>query len=267
MNLFEKVFIIIAFITLFIFLFKRACVDLSFRKLNPINLSFYYLLFFAIIGGCVIFLGFKDHYLIHYMREDAITRAFWLLIITSLELPLFIWLFNKTQKINNFSTYYSDYISKEFILDANTSNSVFEYTCILSVICVISLAYTFHYIGYVPVIELMKGKFYLLSDRISISREFKGNIYIRNIIALGLTPILSYLAYIYYKLTKENRWKWLFIVLLILSIMAKTYDFSKGPVILYLIYFYFIEVLLGNANLNKKLIRYVVAVIVGILAM
>lgn len=267
MNLFEKILIIVLLICIFTFLFKNACGNLSLRKLNIISLSYYYLLFFAVIGGCIIFLGFKQHYLIYYMKDATINTAFWILFITSLELPLFITFFNKLQKINNFNEFYNDYIDREYVIDAHTENNLFYYTRILTIVCTLSLAYTFYCIGYVPIIELMKGKFYLLSDRIIISRKFTGNIYIRNILALGLTPIISYLSYIYYKLTHENRWKWLFIYLLILSIMAKTYDFSKAPVILYLIYFYFIEVLLGNANLNVKLGRYLILAFAVVIVM
>jgi len=131
---------------------------------------------------------------------------------------------------------------------------MFIFIVILTLICLISICYVFKCIGYIPFLQYFGSELDLNVERIKVSRNFNGNEYIKNLIMLSITPIISYIAYIYMSITKEKRWKILFIVLLILNLLALTYNFEKSPIIYYLLFFYIIKVILGKNFEFKKII-------------
>ncbi|WP_379020463.1 hypothetical protein [Parapedobacter deserti] len=96
----------------------------------------------------------------------------------------------------------------------------------------------------IPIIELVKGGDALLLAglREEVGREFKGNPIFRNVFGLLLTPIISYIAYGYYRMTRRLRDRIWFWGTFILSILILTYNMAKAPVVLYLIGFLFFRV-------------------------
>ena len=52
------------------FLFKKAAGSLKLTELNMISTIYYYLLMFSLLGGSLIFIGFRDHYLIQRVAHE-----------------------------------------------------------------------------------------------------------------------------------------------------------------------------------------------------
>lgn len=252
-----KYILVLIIIILYCILFKKAAGTLKITKMNVVTFVFLSVLFFELIGGSLIYLGFDDHYLIQKIRlPTTIDKTYYILAYTCLTIPIVIILFNKyvfkidKTKRNNKQDLKTNYFNKleENVQVENKQNrqKIFYITIALTVICAISIIYVFYYIGYIPLLKLLDENFNFATERINISRAFKGNIYIKNIVMLALTPVISHLAYIYMRVTKQTRWKILFIILLILSILALTHDFSKAPILYYLLFFIIIEITLGT---------------------
>lgn len=62
-----------------------------------------------------------------------------------------------------------------------------------------------------------------------------GVTYIKSIMILYAIPVLSFLAFGFFIATKKRRWGMLFAVLFVASIIVKTYNFAKAPIVLYLL--------------------------------
>ena len=246
------------------YLFKRASGTLKINLLNTSNFVFYSLLVFEFIGVTLVYLGFRDHYLIQRISSDeTINNTYWCMAYTMIVLPIAIILANKFLfKIKDIKSLYLDNLKEETSLEnKNTQNKFFVLIVVGLLICLIATIYVFYCIGYVPLFKYLDSSFDFATERVNVNRNFDGNIYVKNIIMLIITPILSYIAYIYMRTTKEKKWIILFAISFILNIFIKTYDFSKSPLIYYICYFFIIEVMLGKTFKLKKVIPFIIVAI------
>ena len=261
--------IAISIIGISAYLFKKASGTLKINLINVSSFTFYILMAFEFIGITLVYLGFRDHYLIRKITDNnVINITYWSMAYTMIILPIVMILANKfVFKIKDIKEVYIDNIKKEVALESEERQKrIFILVTIGLIICFIATIYVFYCIGYIPTLKLFDSNFDFATARINSSRFFDGNIYVKNIIMLIITPLLSYVAYIYMKTTKENKWKILFVLSFILSIIVKTYDFSKSPVIYYICFFFIIEILLGKTFKLRKIIPYItIAVIIIII--
>ena len=251
-------------IGLSIFLFKKASGTLRVNLINVSSYAFYILMAFEFIGRTLVFLGFRDHYIVSRIENSSvINTTYWSMAYAMIILPTIMILVNKfIFKINDIKTEYINNIKGEVALESKiTQRKIFILVTIALVICLISIIYVFYYIGYIPILKYFDSNFDFDVERVNISRNFKGNIYIRNIIMGLVTPLLSYISYAYMRTTKQKKWTCLFMISFILSVIVKTYDFSKAPIIYYIWYFFVIEVMLGHTFKLKKIIPFLVVAV------
>lgn len=232
-------------------LFRAASGGLSIQNINTISITFYCLLIFCYIGSCLIFLGYKENYYISLTKKDTTNLVFAVSSLSIVIIPLLILFFNKMMGIHDYKQFYNSYVSADVQLSDQDESIVYYCVVFWAIICTVSLAYTFYHVGHIPFFELLKGNFSFAEERVTISREFTGNYYLRNIFALGLTPNLAILSYIYYKKSKNKYWRIIFWLLFFLALSAKTYDYSKSPIVKFLLEFLFVDIILGNRNYYK----------------
>lgn len=247
-----KILIVLLTISLFILLFKFAGGSLSLKDLNIFSFMFYNLFFFDIVGASLIYLGAQKHYLIVKMFDKGnIEKTYYILVYTLLMLPFVIAMINACLYKRGIKNEIIAYIKKKTELGYNT-NRLFLLTILFSIPAIGAVVYTFLNIGYIPLFSMVLDKINVGTASIENAREFAGNEYIKNLGMSFLTPAMSYFVFIVARTKKERKWYLLFLPLFVASILAKTYDFSKAPVIYYLFYFYIIEVMLGHIHSIKK---------------
>lgn len=252
----KYIFVIIVLL-LFVFLFKKAAGTLKINKINVISFSFYSLLFFEVIGMCLIFLGYNDHYLIKkIINKNVISTAFYAFAYTIIAFPLVIYIFNRyVFKIKDINKKYENNLQEKVLLESSKKQKKI-FICVLIGISIsfCSTLYVFHYIGYVPLFKYFDRTFDFAIERVRISRNFLGNEYIKNITMALFAPLFSYISYIYYKVSKEKKWGVLFLISFILCIFVKTYNFEKAPIVYFISYFYLIKILLGEVSNFKNIL-------------
>lgn len=236
-------------------LFRRAAGSLKLTRLNMISLIYYFIIIMNFAGASLVYVGLRDHYLIRRIKDAAvINHTFYALAYTVIMFPLTLLL------VKRFFSYLTE---KKALSDSYSFRKTYvecdmwriQGIVILGAfVCTVSIIYVFTKLGYVPFFEMFSGGDINVL-RQSGSRYFIGNQYVKNLLMLAFTPYLSYFSYIYFRLTREKKWGILFGYLCLLSIIALTYDFSKSPIINYMIGFYLIEVVLGNVKSNKKILR------------
>jgi hypothetical protein len=118
---------------------------------------------------------------------------------------------------------------------------------VLSAVSLMAVAYTFYSIGEVPLWTAIKGgdALTLAMTRVDASLGFPGNIYVRNILGITLTPILGYISYAYFKKTGSLGDCIWFLAMLAASFFILTYDLSKAPIVIFALGFLFFRVLIG----------------------
>lgn len=237
-------------------LFKKAAGNLKFTKMNMVSVLYYYILVFNLIGGSLVYIGFRDHYLIAKISEpENIDRTYYALAYTVIMFPLVLigmkhamQLFVRKRGINSF-------VWSEISYDARMSGIQFI-VLLMILVCTLATAYVFLNLGYVPFLSIIKGE-NLDALRQSGNRNFTGNQYIKNLLMSTMTPFVSYITYIYYRITKQKTWGFMFVYMALLSVIVLTYDFAKTPIITYLLGIYLLEVMLGNVSSNKRFTRLV----------
>lgn len=238
------------------FLFKRAAGTLSIKKLNIISFTYYNLIIFSYVGSMIILLGFREHYMVQKIdSEEVIIKTCLFLAYTLITFPSVILVYSKLFIGKNIKVKYEKYINSELKFEENES-LVYILTAAFTIIGIIATKHMFINIGSVPLFtSLLKETSSLGLLRENVTRNYTGNLYVRNIIILTLTPLLSYFSYIYVRVSKTRKKQWmiLFTLNVILSILIKTYNLEKAPVIYWLFYFYIIEVVLGNKKAYKML--------------
>lgn len=235
--------------------FKLAAGSLSLKKLNIVSFCFYSILVFDFIGAFLVLIGFRDHYLIARINDDAVViKTCLMLAYTMIYLPLSIAGFNYLFLGNGITKKQNAFVEEK--IEITRDQTPIFLVVVLAVTCTAATVYVFRSIGYVPLIESLKGTSNSGVMRQEASRLFTGNVYVRNLIMLTLTPLVSYLAYIYWRVAKTDKVLWgiLFAYLFFLTLLIKTYDLEKSPALYYLFYFYIIEILLNNKKITKILL-------------
>lgn len=255
-------FLLITIFTVYIssLLFKKASGTISVSKLNMMSWIFYYeLVLQSVIGAVLVVYQVDHHYLIDKLVFDNSRRlGFYAIIYTMISFPLGMlfanYLFNIKRMKILFTEYTCKYIHKEKVY--NDYNIRFL-LMILSLISLCSVVYVLYKIGDVPLFKLLSGKgtFDIGVFKVDVSRNFQGNEYVKNILALLLTPFLSYVAYGYKILNNSlfNRtWFW---TMFFFTILILTYNYAKSPLLMYCLGFVFYRVYL-NGKLSRKFLLY-----------
>ena len=254
MVVFMKICIVIIGLVIFTALFRSAAGTLSLKKINIISFSYYSILGYSFIGASLVFLGFREHYLIQKVTSEAvINKTYAILMYTIICLPIWIIVFNKIFKQRSIQKRYEEYVKKKVECIRDNRNT-FVIMVFLTFLGIAATAYVFKCIGYIPLLKMFETGFDSATARIEIGRNFEGNSYIKNLVVSLLTPLLSYISYIYFRSTKKAKWFVLFSIQAILCVFIKTYDFSKSPILYYLIGFYLIETALGTVKSLKPIV-------------
>ncbi|MDW2876624.1 MULTISPECIES: O-antigen polymerase [Bacillaceae] len=235
-------------------LFYRISGSLSLFKPNLNSLIFYYSLFVSCyIGSLLIALDIDHYYMINKLDHDAYRWiGFGAVSFVMIMLPLTMYVVSKLAGFDA-KKEFNAYISKPIkIVSSGKKNEFYLIFLALSVICMLAVMYTLLKTVQVPLIELLKGNFSELGKlRIEAARNFSGNVYVRNIFAIALTPLLSLISYVYAAKTKQLKWIFLFMALFVFAVLISVYDLAKSPIIFYAIMFIFVRIYSGTLVLNR----------------
>ena len=241
-----------------VLLFKKSAGTLNPCKTNVISLCFYFIIVQTVLGALLTSLGYTKHYT--YMRlidpDKYAHMGIVYAMLTIVLFPMISFLLLKIFRVNP-NQEYNQYLNKTTLVEYSRR----YYVIVLSatVFCTVLLIVLLHKIGYVPVIELLTNK------KMDFSMERAQNValiimsceQIKNIGILYGIPVLSFVSFSFSLATQERKWTVLFFFLFLESIIVKTYDFSKAPLILY------IAILVLILIYSKGKINYKLAAIIG----
>ncbi|MDP4163970.1 MAG: O-antigen polymerase [Bacillota bacterium] len=233
-----------------VYFFKRTGGTLSLLKPNLNSIIFYYsFLISSYIGTLLIAMGIDDYYMINrlvFPENRAI--GFYAISFVMLFFPLVAFLLSKLVGFDA-SREFNDYLKKDIELPVAKKNEFFLLFAFISFISLAAVAYTFLKTAHVPILELVLRRTTLTPGelRIEAERNFGGNVLVRNLFAIALTPILSLVAYAFAVKTRELKWHLLFLALFVGAILINVYDLAKSPIFFYLIMFLLLKLYIGKS--------------------
>lgn len=265
------IYLIVSVITLVISykLFEKNAGTMSLTELNLISFNYYFqLIFQTFIGVNIVILGLDNHYMLNKITDVGIKQsAYWSVILILLLMPLSMLVISKWSKFDA-AAEWKAFTSKQIEdLKGVSKRSEFLTLSLFTVVSWSAILYTFIVIGTVPLIEMMfTTPEHGSRLRIIASREFEGNVYIRNILGLALTPILTYIAYAYAFKTKELKWRVLFALLAVGSLLMLSYDGSKAKTAFFILSFVFLHVILKGSISIRKMALFIAPVAILLMA-
>lgn len=254
-------YIIISILILFISfkLFKKAAGVMSFRKPNMISWVFFYnILLQSFFASTLVINNVDNHYLINKISNESSRFYGWLAVMyTSISLPSGMLLANFIAK-KKMSYTFKEYTNKPILpLISNKDSYVKLPLLLLSILSILSILYTFASLSQIPILKMIKGgsAYELAVLRVSSSRGFSGNNLVKNIFGMGLAPILTFVYYTYYKLTKMRVDYFMFIIMFFCSFLILTYNLEKSTFVMFLMGFIFLKVLL-EGQISRRFLYY-----------
>lgn len=254
------------------YLFKKVSGSLKLTQLNMISWIFFYnLILQSFIASVLVVNNIDNHYMIGKISNEESRLYGWLAVqYTMIMMPLgMLFVINLFGYKNN-NRIFQEYVHSDIRPFLSLKDSYIRYPFyILSIVSILSVMYVMVTLKTIPITGIIQGLGHeaLAGLRIDASRGFSGNLYIRNIFALGLTPILSYIAFAYYKMTKSKKDLIIFLVLFVSSFLILTYNIAKGPVVAYLLGFMFLNILINGAVKRKTLFIFFVIILSFLIVM
>ena len=245
-------FIVISLVVLAIsvLLFSRVAGSLAPTKINMISWIFYFeLIAQSFIASVLVINGLDSHYIISRVQPEA--RVFgWLAVqYTMIAMPLGMLLALYLGGLKNNKLLFQRYISAPIHNTLSRRDSFIRLPLyVLSAASLLSVLYTFYSLGEIPLWTAIAGgdALRLAVARVDASLGFTGNVYVRNLLGITLTPILAYVAYGYFKQTGSLRDRAWFYAMLVAACFILTYDLSKAPIVIFALGFLFFRVLTGG---------------------
>lgn len=238
-------------------LFKRAAGTLSVYRLNMISWIFYFFLVLqCLIGAVEIIAHVDNHYMIDYIQhESSRLYGFTAICWTLIGLPQGMLFACKVFRIKSMREIFNTYCYRPIIEQGYgvSPRWVFQMCLLISIVSMCSVVYVFFVIHEIPFAKFFSAEsaMDLALYRQSANRFFPGNEYVKNILALYICPIFSYVAYCYYLCDKRKiNFIW-WLCSFVSSLAIVTFDLSKAPVIVYCLGYLFLYVLRGGVLAEK----------------
>lgn len=248
-------------------LFRYSCGTIALNRIHMVSFIFYvYFILQSYIGSIIVLLYPNEYFnrLINQIDYDKTKLYVWLALSYMLiAFPIGMISARKVMNIKNVRRLFNQYVDSPIIPSmSNRDTFVRAILYIFSFICVCSVVYTYNYIGgFGNLIKMFSidSQVKMLILRTEISQEFGGNVIIKNLFGLTLLPILSFVSYSYYCMTKRKGDLLWFGIMFIFTFLFLVHDFQKSPFILYLTGFVFIYIL-NHGTLSKKTLFFLLGV-------
>jgi oligosaccharide repeat unit polymerase len=243
-----------------VYFFQRSAGSLSPLKPNMNSIIFYYSFFISsYIGSLLIAMDIDGYYMINKLtHEEYRTIGFIAVSFVMLVFPLVMFLVSKLVGFDA-EKELDSYLRQEIVVPFGNNREFFLIFAGLSFISLAAIAYTMLKTPHIPILELVLRNTDLSPGelRIEAQRNFGGNVLIRNIFAIALTPLMSLIAYVYMAKTRDPKWILLFWALFSGTILISTYDLAKSPIFFYMIMFLLVGMYIGKIRFTwAKLIRW-----------
>lgn len=238
--------------------FRQAAGTISIYKPNMMSWIYYYeFILLTLIGAVLVVYQVDHHYMINKLTdENSRVIGFYAILYTLVFFPLGMKLANFLFHEKRVDLLFERYTTSPIQYEKKYNDyNIRLLLLLLSGISVFSVIYVLYMLGDIPLLRFFRpSEFFNFAEfRIEASKNFQGNEYIRNLFALSLTPILSYVAYGYKLRDKTLFSRIWFYVMLLFTVLILTYNFEKAPILFYLLGFVFYQVY-WKGSISKKMI-------------
>lgn len=223
--------------------FKKAFGTMNIGIYMPhMHLFYYQFLAMSMIGILLMCGGARSVVLKKFgVTEGSVETSLFIIWYMVLALSLGMIFFSKSLKRRK--VHLKTFLDSPIVLEKESSVKLFFLICtVVAVLCVVYL-----YIKQAPIFQyLTRSIGRVLNARISYSRNFQGSYLIKNVIGQTIVVLVSYILFIYYRVSRERYWKILFFINFICALIISGASLSKSGIVVYIIPFLFLLVCTGH---------------------
>jgi oligosaccharide repeat unit polymerase len=242
-----------------VLLLHKSSGGLSLNKPNLHLVIFgYVFLLSSLIGSLLIVLNVDKSYIINKLLFPESRQLGFILVCSSFLLFSFsTWVVSRIVGFKpkvEFERYWKSPVNEVFDSKQHKKLFFILFTA-LSTISVLSVIYTLLHTSTIPLFSAILGNTAdLAKGRIDAKEGYTGIVYVKNILAIGLTPLLSIVAFAYSLKTRLWSWRVLFGLLFVAAVIIQMYNFEKAPTLFYMIMLILTSIYVGKLRLNLRLI-------------
>ncbi len=237
-------------------LFQRCAGSLSPTRLNLVSWNFYFEILVCTYLGTTLSLLGVSHYRVDSATSAALDLAFLASSYAIIAMPLVMLTWHLLIFRTDPRQALASYLTRPTSLATRKTGKSSElfYWQILSVLSIGAVAYTYYHLQSITFLDALTGGSAeeVGQARIAASLHFTGNEYIRNIFALLLAPLCSYVAFGYWRLTRTKVHMVWFFLSAVCALLALGYNGAKAPVVFFFVTLFLISLYLkGRASLMR----------------
>lgn len=242
-----------------VWLLQKSSGGLSLNRPNLHLVIFGYVyLISSLIGSLLIVLEIDHSYIINKLLFPESRQLGFILVCGSFLLFSFTTVIVSKitgfQPSIEFNQYWDKPVNEVFTSDQNKT-LFFRIFLGLSIISIFAVIYTLVHTSTIPLFSAILGNTAeLAKGRIDAKEGFTGIVYVKNILAIGLTPLLSIIAFAYALKTRLWSWRVLFGLLFVAAVIIQMYNFEKAPTLFYMIMLVLTSIFVGKLRLNLRMI-------------
>ncbi len=245
------------------YLFRKVAGSMKPTRLNMVSWIFYaQLVVFSFIGSVLVVNGWvDDYYLAPIIGKDARFYGWLAIQYTMIAMPLSMLFINYLHGRKSNIRFFHTYINSPVVTITSKKDSYILFPLYLcSFLSLATVIYTFALMKEIPIYRAFQGvdTQTLALLRMETFMKFEGSETARKLLGVTLTPILSYVAYGYWRLTKLRIHLLWFLTMFVLSFFILTYNIAKAPFIFYIMGFLFLNVL-TNGYIRKRTFFYLIS--------
>lgn len=235
-----------------LYFFYKSAGTLNLEKANIV--LFIGGLFFVqtFLGIALIMLGFDKHYTLNRLmdRESSITDMFYVVMVVAVLFPAAIYLFMRLFKANP-NIRYHEFLQKK--TEWADSRLLFWLVVGASVMCIGLLVAFLIKAGYLPLYKMFfhNESFDMGLERARMGRLYVLNQYVTNIMIHTAIPVMAYFTFSCALASKAPKWWIMTAILFVASVIVKTYNFAKGPIVTFMLGYLFI-LIYHNGKIKLK---------------
>ncbi|MDK2920213.1 MAG: hypothetical protein PWQ37_2946 [Candidatus Petromonas sp.] len=260
-------------ISLFLILISRKLFEKSFGVISikeympHIHLWLLQLVIFCLVGSNLMVIGIRGYVISNFItNEESYLYGLYSVYYVMIILPISVIIFNYIFKFR-IDKKLKVYLKKEtnyYFIDSDFFIKILF--VVMSIVSILTVVYLCYYDA--PLFMLLTGRINrVLTARITYSRAFHGSAIIKNIVGETLIPLSSYIAFAYYRFTKQKPWKNIFFILLVSSLFIRGASLAKSGIAFYLIPYIYIITIMSRKIPYRKLVKIFLLVIPPLLMM
>jgi len=219
-------------------------------QLNMVSWIFYiHLIMLSFIASIFVVNGWENYEQISFIGADARFYGWLSIQYTMIAMPAGMLFINYLYGYVSSKKMFNSYVNSSIVTLFSQRDSYALYPLyVSSFVSLVTVIYTFILLKNIPIYGVIQGldSYSLALLRTEAFMEFDGSDTIRKLFGVTLTPILCYVAYAYWRLTKLKKHLIWFLIMFVFSFFIVTYNIAKIPVVLFILGFLFLNVLING---------------------